>query len=406
MTAEGRLKGMSDLTEYRAAVLSIKNAILQSRYQAARLANKEQLLLYFSIGRYVSANTRSGKWGKGAIEDISAQLQKELPGLRGFSPTNMKYMRLFYENWQDETGANRKSLIGDLTELESAVNRQTLSDDLIKMEFHATRQTLPDELRLSDIDAFLSVGFSHHTEIIAKCKSLEERWYYIKRCAAEFWGFRTLKKHIRDNDFAHFGALPNNFALTIPDAKQAARAVRSFKDEYLLDFINIEDEDDPELIDERVLEREIIANVKQFIEKFGEGFCYIGNQYRVIYDEQEFFCDILFFNRNLNCLVAIELKRGVFKPSYLGQLSFYLSALDEVVRKPHENKSIGLLLCKDAKKSIVELSVQDYNRSMGVAVYRTPNDIPKEYQSLKPIIEGVQEILDASDIRQAGAMEE
>jgi predicted nuclease of restriction endonuclease-like (RecB) superfamily len=175
-----------------------------------------------------------------------------------------------------------------------------------------------DELQAEDLGAFFRVGFTHHREILLKCEVWDERWYYIKHCAAEFWSVEKLKSRIRANDFAHQGTLASNFAMTIPDGKLAARAVRSFKDEYLLDFINIEDEDDPELIDERVLERGIITNVKQFIEKFGEGFCYIGNQYRVIYDEQEFFCDILFFNRNLNCLVAIELKRGVFKPSYLG----------------------------------------------------------------------------------------
>ena len=384
---------MSDLTKYRDAVLSIKNAILQSRYQAARLANREQLMLYYSVGRYVSANTRSMKWGTGAIEEISRQLQSELPGLRGFSPSMIKNMRLFYENWEHLDMANRQSLIDDSSGKENGVIRQSLIGELGE-----SAELQAEAIQPLDFDSFLRVGFTHHIQIFSQCKAADERWYYIRRCAAEFWGVRTLKKHIRDNDFARFGALPNNFALTIPDAKQAARAVRSFKDEYLLDFINIEDEDDPELIDERVLERSIITNIKEFIVTFGEGFCFIGSQYRVIYDEQEFFCDILFFNRNLNCLVTIELKRGVFKPSYLGQLSFYLAALDEVVRKPHENKSIGLLLCKDAKKSIVELSVHDYNRPMGVAVYRTPNDIPKEYQSLKPIIEGVKEILDTSDI--------
>ena len=129
---------------------------------------------------------------------------------------------------------------------------------------------------------------------------------------------------------------------------------------------------------------------------FGEGFCPVGSQYRVIVEEQEFFIDILLFNRNLNCLVAIELKRGSFKPAYLGQLNFYLSALDDFVRKPHENKSIGLLLCKDTKKTIVELAVRDFNKPMGVATYRALKNIPKEYQSLKPFISGVQEILSAS----------
>ncbi|MDR1603943.1 MAG: PDDEXK nuclease domain-containing protein [Gracilibacteraceae bacterium] len=305
------------MTKYKDAVLSIKNAILQSRYQAARLANREQLMLYYSIGRYVSDNTRSGKWGTGAIEEISRQLQGELPGLRGFSATTMKYMRTFFETWSEVFEQNRPLTMDDLNVQNTLLGLRPLTTDEMLIDAPLANHHLPsDELEIADLDAFMRVGFTHHREILMKCQQWEGRWYYIKRCAAEFWSVEKLKKHIRDNDFTRFGALPNNFALTIPDAKQVAKAVRSFKDEYLLDFINIEDEDDPELIDERVLERGIIANVKEFIEKFGEGFCYIGNQYRVIFDEQEFFCDILFFSRNLNCLVAIELKRGIFKPFF------------------------------------------------------------------------------------------
>jgi predicted nuclease of restriction endonuclease-like (RecB) superfamily len=230
---------------------------------------------------------------------------------------------------------------------------------------------------------------------LSKCKTLDERWYYIKRCAAEFWSVETLKAHIKAKDFAHEGTLANNFASAIPDEKLAARAVRSFKDEYLLNYIDIES-DDPEVSDERVLEREIVANIRKFIMTFGDGFSFIGNQYRVIVDEQEFFVDLLFFNRNLNCLVAIELKRGSFKPAYLGQLNFYLSALDEYVKKPHENNAIGLILCQDAKKTIVELAVRDFNKPMGVAVYRTLKEIPEEYKSLKPLLSGVQKMLTES----------
>jgi predicted nuclease of restriction endonuclease-like (RecB) superfamily len=347
------------------------------------MANKEQLLLYYNIGRYVSENTRSGKWGTGAIDEISRQLQSELPGLRGFSGSMMKYMRAFYEEWVDTLEGKRQLPIGELNSKELPPIRQLSIGEL------------ENPSSGNGMGEFLSIGFTQHIQIFSKCKLNDERWYYIRHCAAEFWSVEKLKSRIRANDFIHEGALANNFPQTIPDEKLAARAVRSFKDEYLLDFINIEDEDDFELIDERVLEKSIVTNIKKFILTFGEGFCFVGSQHRVIYDEQEFFCDILFFNRNLNCLVAVELKRGAFKPSYLGQLSFYLSALDEVMRKPHESKSIGLLLCKDAKKSVAELSVRDYNRPMGVAVYKTPGDIPEEYQSLKPLIEGVQELLSA-----------
>jgi predicted nuclease of restriction endonuclease-like (RecB) superfamily len=386
---------MTDLIKYQGAVRKIKNAILLSRYQAARLVNREQLLLYYSIGQYVSVNTRSGKWGTGAIDEISRQLQLELPGLRGYSASNIKNMRIFFEKWVDIIDRNRQLLTDDLRDADDDSNRQLATGDLADSEIIEICHISGDQLNNAEMDAFMRVGFTHHSEILAKCKTIDERWYYIMRCASEFWTVEALKEHIRAKDFTRFGSLPHNFTLTIPNEKLAARAVRSFKDEYLLDYINIEDDDDPEVIDDRVLSKEIISNIRKFVMTFGEGFCPIGSQYRVIVEEQEFFIDILLFNRDLNCLVAIELKRGSFKPSYLGQLNFYLSALDEYVRKPHENKSIGLLLCKDVKKSIVELAVRDFGKPMGVATYRTLKNIPEEYQSLKPFIAGVQEILSA-----------
>ena len=386
---------MSELFRYTEAVKIIKDAILQSRYRAARKSNKEQLVLYYGIGWYVSTNTRTGKWGTGAIEEISRQLQVELPGLRGYSSTKLKYMRIFYEKWVDVFEPNRQLLTAEITSLP---NRHLASDDLQRMEYAINRHLPSDDFNKNMLDAFLCTGFTHHREILAKCKSIDERWYYILRCANEFWSVEKLIEHIKADDFSHEGALPNNFELTIPNEKQAARAVRSFKDEYLLDYINIEEDEDSEVIDERVHDLQIISDIKKFIITFGEGFCPIDTKYRVIVDEEEFFIDILLFNRNLNCLIAVELKKGAFKPSYLGQLNFYLSALDKYVKKPHENNSIGLVLCKNAKKSIVELAVQDFKKPMGVATYRTLKSIPQEYQLLKPLIAGVQEILSTDNV--------
>ena len=208
------------------------------------------------------------------------------------------------------------------------------------------------------------------------------------RCADEFWTVANLKNHLRANDFIAFGSLPNNFKLTIPN--EHAIATRSFKDEYLLDFIDIKESDDYK---ERDVENAIVAEIKKFIMTVGDGFCFIGNQYRLLVDEEEFFVDMLLFNRNLQCLVAFELKKDKFRPADLGQLSFYLSALDKYVRKPNENKSIGILLCQEMNRPVVELAVQDYDKPMGVATYRLGTDIPEPYTALIPVIDGVQQIL-------------
>ena len=245
---------------YIEAVKAIKGAILRSQYRAAASVNKEQLSLYYGIGMYVSENSRRGFWGKGAIEHISSTLQKELPGLRGFSASNIKNMRIFYEAW------------------ESVLNRQPVAADFVlneKLLLSVIRQPLAGEFDWSD---FLSIGFSHHTEIIAKVKDLDARLFYIHECATRYWSKYTLRDYLKADLYHHQGALPNNFAQTLPDTKQAIKAVCSFKDEYLLDFINVEElNEQEEDLDEKIVEKAIVANVKKFIMTFGQDFSFIGN---------------------------------------------------------------------------------------------------------------------------------
>jgi predicted nuclease of restriction endonuclease-like (RecB) superfamily len=396
------MMGDSKIFVFGDATAIIKDAIARSRYQAAALVNKELLSLYYGVGKYISENSRSGYWGQGAVKWLSESLQRELPGLRGFSESSIKRMRQFYEEWQpifanrptlsDELpqDANRPMPSGDLTVNKNyPPSRDASAIDLNLLLNHVVSVRTP-EFSAHD---FLRIGFYHHSEILAKEKSLKGRLFYISQCAAEFWSVEALKSNLRGELYARSGALPNNFFQTLPEAEQARRAVRAFKDEYLLDFINIEDENDP---DERLIERGIIANIRRFILSFGNKFCFIGNQYRVVVDEQEFFIDLLFFNRELRCLVAVELKRGKFKPSYLGQLNFYLSALDEYVRQEDEDPSIGIVLCKEASRNIVEFAVRDYSKPMGVAMYRTRNEMPETWQKALPDFDDMKKLLEAA----------
>ena len=346
------------------------------------MVNAEQLTLNYNIGRYVSKNTRSGKWGTGAIEAISKQLQQELPGLRGYSATTIKYMRSFFEAWSEIMESNRHLPSDDLTGQGAILPIRPLA---------------MDELKQDDMEAFLRVGFTHHREILINCDTWEKRWYYIRRCATEFWSIESLKYHLKSNDYEKHGAMPNNFIFSIPDDSQASRAVRSFKNEYLLDFLNIEEETDPDLIDEPELHAKINEHIRKFIMAFGEGFCFIGSKFRIVVESKENYIDLLFFSRTLRCLVAIELKRGEFKPIYGGQLSYYLSALDEYVKLPEENPSIGIVLCKEANRTTVEFAIRDYNKPMGVATYKFSRDIPDKYKLLIPVVDGIQQIIEESE---------
>lgn len=362
------------------AVKTIKTAILKSRYMAARKANFEHLKLYFNIGAYVSANTRNGTWGTGAIEAISERLSLELPGLRGFSSTNIKNMRIFFEQWTAEE--NRQLPTDDLKDFPV--------DDVIP----AIRQLPTGELTESDLTAFFSIGFTHHMEIIFKCRSWSERWYYIRKAAMEFWNVEELKRHIRARDYAVNGRTVNNFAMTLPSDRQVGKAVQAFKSEYLLDFVNIVDaDDDKETLDEPEWMMEMVAKVRKFIQELGPDFCFMNVKKRFVVGETEFFSDLVFYHRTLKCMVAIELKKGAFKPAYLGQLDFYLACLDKYVKLQDENPSIGLLLCHSMDRPVVELAVRRYSMPLGVATYRTSEDMPPAYKALKPLLEGSQKLL-------------
>ena len=361
------------ISQYVLAVKEIKNAIIDSRYRAARSVNKEVLSLYYWVGNYVSVNSRIGKWNTNAISVISKLLQQELPGLTGFSETNIKNMRIFYEAWCHVL--NNKSINYNSTtdiEFKDLLNRQLPSADLND----------------NDWECFLNVGFSNHREIIRKTSTLEERLFYIRRCAKEFWNVETTKFHLKEDLYHKEGSIQQtNFDKTLeePDFKQ--RALESFKEEYHLDFINNDD------MNERIIEQKVVQNIKKFIMAFGPEFSFMGNQYRLEVSGQEFFIDLLFFSRRLKCLVAFELKRGEFKPEYTGKMNFYLAALDKYVKLPDENPSIGIILCKSKNEEIVELSFSDTSKPMGVSTYRTSQELPEHFRKALPNIEDLKRLL-------------
>lgn len=370
-----------DGMNYREAVEAIKGAILQAQYAAAKSVNAQQLQLYFAVGGYLSHQSEIQAWGSGAIDTISEMLQKDLPGLRGFSGRNLRLMRTFYREW-------------------SPYLIPTPNLELANSELPNERTPIIWNLQLPNssgcsFDDFFSIGFTHHRWIITHAKTLEERLFYIHKCAAEHLGVTALKRSIMTGDFHRQGAAPNNFLATLSKSQQALRAIATFKDEYLLDFINVEElgARDAEDVNERVLEQGIVQNIKQFIMTFGRGFSFVGNQYHLDAFGVDQYIDLLFFNRDLNCLVAVELKNGPFKTAYLGQLSGYLRILDDFERREHENPSIGLVLCKDMDTAFVDYMIRDYAKPMGVATYKTSKDMSQELLDALPPIDALKALL-------------
>jgi len=309
-------------------------------------------------------------------------------------------MRLFYEGWimldnnssvaTDELQESGSEFIGISSITTAKLEMVSIVEEKIDVDHAITISTVN-----FPVEDFFSVPFSHHSRILAGAKDVQARYYYIHRVAEEHLSINKLKTLLRDEAHLHQAAMPNNFGSTIPDKRQSRKAVMMFKDEYLLDFINVEEigERDNMDVDEKVIENEIVANIKKFIMTFGHDFAFIGNQQLLkIYDVEQF-PDLLFYNRELNALVVVELKMGKFKTAYLGQLFGYLQILDDKMRKPHENPPIGIVLCQEADHAYCEYAVRDYTRPMGVTTYKTLDDMPEPIRKALPDAEKMMEII-------------
>jgi predicted nuclease of restriction endonuclease-like (RecB) superfamily len=396
--------------ELRQAVADIKTAILQGQYEACKGVNRIQLAVYFGIGKYVSQHSRKGTWGMSALEVISNQLRRELPGLRGYSATSLRNMRKFYENWIMLDG-NSASALAELQSTDNqrdiksastlANNSPTAIADISSVAtdernaidiYHTIQAPVTEHFPIED---FFRVPFTHHIRIIEGTKEIAAQYYYIHRTAEENLSEKEVIRLAKENAYGHREQITNNFRQTISDAAQMRKAVTMFKDSYLLDYINVEEigvRDNID-VDERVVEKEIVSKVKNFIMTLGDDFTFMGNQKLLEIYGVEHFPDLLFFNRELNAMVVIELKTGEFKTSYLGQLMGYLTLLDEKVRKRHENPSIGIVLCKSANREYVEFMIRDYSKPMGVATYKTADEMPENLRKALPDMEELKKLI-------------
>lgn len=373
----------TSVQQYKQAVSVIKEAILHSQYRAAKMITGEELSLNFGIGAYVSNRSRQEKWGTSIIDSISEQLRRELPGLRGFSARSIRNMRTFYEYWKQYL----------ILQPSAAKLQLSINQDTIDIECFSLQKWSPVAIEINR-EEFLGISFSHHLEILQKTKDIQEVLFYIHQTVLHKWDKYDLRNRLKEGLYQKQGTAANNFLQTMP-VNDARKAVGMFKDEYLLDYINVEEMevDTPEDVDEKVIEQAIVRNIKKFIMTFGRDFAYIGNQYHLEIFGEELFPDLLFLNRELNCMVVVELKKGAFKPAYIGQLQTYMKVLDDKVRKPHENPTIGILLCKSANKAFVEYVIRDYNSPMGVATYKTAEDMSEELRKALPDIDEMRKLI-------------
>ncbi len=375
---------MSEMSHYGEMIAQIKENIRRSRYQAARSVNRELLLLYFRIGLILSERVEEEEWGAGVLERISGDIQKEFRRIRGFSVRNMKKMMQFYVTYS--------FLEPGLITRENYFQEENTGAVMVDSKTHefvpsATAQFSANHYH-TVIEVFLELGFTHHILILNRCSGINERFFYMKKAVEDQWSVNVLRHHLDSGLFRRKGKMVSNFGKTLP-AGIKKHALEAFKDEYLLDFINVRDAGK-----ESVVEDAVVKHIKDFMMSLGGEFTFISNQYRLIVGGDEFFIDLLFFHRRLQAMVAIELKTGKFRPEYAGKMNFYLTALDRLVKLPHENPSMGIVLCRSQNDVVVEFAFSDIRKPMGAATYRTGEELPEELKKYLPGAEDFKRLLE------------
>lgn len=318
---------MAENKEYIRFLNDLKRKIRQAQYKAYRAVNKQLIKLYWDIGKSIVDKQEKLGWGKKIIQQLAEDLQKEFPKNSGFSSQNLWYMRKIYITYKDKT--KLQPLVGE-------------------------------------------IPWSHNLIILDKTKNDYEKEYYCKMVLKYSWSKRILAHQIETKSFERFltDKKSHNFDKTLP-VKMLKKVKPIIKDTYMLDFLEISED-----IKEKELEKKLLENIKRFLLELGIGFTFIGNQYKIVLHGNEYFIDLLFYHRYLRCLIAIDLKIGKFVPEYAGKMNFYLNLLDDKVRLPDENPSIGLILCKEKDNIVVEYALRNIKKPMGVSKYYLTKKLP------------------------------
>lgn len=344
--------------DYKTHLKFLKEHVRLSQQQAVLSVNVRMLFLYWEIGLFINQQKEKLGWGAAVVKQISKDLSSEFPEIKGFSHRNLLYMAQFAEK-QPITIVQPPA-----AQLEKATKEKPKSDEIEKVQPLAAQ--IQNEVHWTDFtnSPISKVSWSHHMILLDKTKNKVEYNYYLLRTISEGWSKRILSHKIEQGLFESQGSLPNNFELTLP-ATQRELAKQTLKDHYLFDFLCLTDE-----VREKEVEDSLLKQITKFLLEMGKGFAFLGQQYQLEVGGQDYYLDLLFFHTQLNCYFIIELKIDDFKPEYAGKLNFYLNAADDLLKKGHHQPTIGLLLCKSANKVVVEYSLENNGKPMGVATYQ------------------------------------
>jgi predicted nuclease of restriction endonuclease-like (RecB) superfamily len=357
--------------DYRQWIVSVKERIQSSQIKAAIAVNRELLELYWYLGEQILEKQQSAKWGDGFLEQMSNDLLAEFPEIKGFSLRNLKYMRQWVRFWSPLFGIGPQPVAQLGESLESNREKSIMPQLVAQIQNHSINQL------------FL-VPWGHNRVIMDKLKKPDDALFYLQKTIENNWSRAVLTHQIESKLHQREGQAINNFAATLPKP-ESDLAKQLLRDPYNFDFLTL-----TERYSERELEDGLTDHLAKFLMELGTGFAYVGRQYHIVVDEEDYYIDLLFYHLRLHCYVVVELKVEKFKPEHAGKLTFYVSAVDSQVRTPVDGPTLGILICKSKSDITVEYSLRDVNKPIGVSEYQITENLPEQLKSSLPTIEQIE----------------
>jgi predicted nuclease of restriction endonuclease-like (RecB) superfamily len=343
---------MSDIALYRDLLTEIKTRLGIAQTKAVFSVNAEMIVMYFDIGKLIWQKQKQKGWGAGVIPRLAKDIRNELPEVKGFSERNIGRMIAFYQAYG--------------------------KDDSI----------LPQAVaKLTEPSFFFGIPWGHHILLLEKIKTMNTRFWYMEQTVQNGWSRDTLATMIKNESHKRQGILAHNFNETLPP-KQSALVRQTLKDPYIFDFLTLS-----EPFIERELETELVKHLEKFLIELGVGFAFLGRQYKLTVADKDFYLDLLFYHIKLRCFIVVDLKKGDFKPEYAGKMNFYCSAVDDDLRQPEDQATIGLILCETKNRIFAEYSLRDIHKPIGISEYELTRALPENLKSSLPSIEEIEAAL-------------
>ncbi|MCK5851415.1 DUF1016 family protein [bacterium] len=359
--------------DYKKWLLELKLKIKSSQIKAALQVNSELIALYWNIGAMICEKQSKSNWGSKLIEQVATDLKSEFPDLTGFSRSNLYSMRQFYL-FYNQHDLIVQQLVGQIED----IKKETKNEIVQQVAGQFQKNEIVQKLKL--------IPWGHHTLIFQKIKKINEALFYVEQTIENNWSRSVLEYQIETNLYSRQGKAITNFKNTLPEP-ESDLAQQLLKDPYNFDFLTLSKK-----AKEKDLELKLINHISDFLLELGKGFAYMGRQYKLKVGNKEYFTDLLFYHTKLKAYVIIELKMTEFEPEFIGKLNFYTSAINELVKDETDKPTIGILLCKNKDNFVVDFSIKDINKPIGVSEF-SYNELPEDIKSELPSEKQLQEEL-------------